>query len=694
MSFFSLELIANAPPEVIYLPLSAHVHKYIDRFLYTDRIDDSSVPLVYFESVAMDSHRNLQLIDSSWSIGVNDLDYGGSRDNWVVIESKSYSSPYSSIAATNIVITDDRGELRPLFYRHSLPANTVEAIIEVVDNGKVVEVEPGYLLDLVAGNIYTNFRNQFDQITGAYRLYYIISTNADGKSTTELLNPVPTAKLATWEDLTPDGKMTTAYSVYSIEKNSSGYTYYFNSTGPWYIRTISASVIKPFLPTGRSSKDTWYLRFSAGDFTTFVNNKVRRYWFPEFEVQNYFPSKPYIYSPYRSVLWVNSRTIYANRDKISVNPNKYMHFELFVYDPDEVLIRVLSTDSLKHGQRYSDTEIFIESDKIFSWDNNHGFVSFGIDLDSANSYYAAMFYEADDLECTHQSLNPLHNKNALDYMWIYYVVPDVDEKDRALHLLGIAKDGKIAYCSQPLGFSYPNLQLLNSDGTVNSNSVIGMKYISADPTEETFTKLYTSSHLNDYSYFVVAEVLCLDTSAIGDSFVCDATRSSGIVDDHFEEAVRANPRVLQSPLGCGEDGLQVPESGVILMHPSLSLLEDYGGVLTKEQAEELLKTYVPAATSVIFIWEKIESAIYGNSYPTYNEIIATWEGPYLVYSLYKRTSALAEWVFIDKVANPPEGPIVFQDYDITSNNTYYYSVRIEKNGIEYSASNFLSMKAR
>lgn len=695
MSYFSIELICHGEKESIYLPLFAHTHKYIERFLYTDRIDSSSAPLVYFESEEMDSWRDLQIVDCSWSISQNDVRYTGGRDNWIVTEGKNYSSVYSSIAATNKIVIDDRGEIRPLFYRHSLPVNTIEATLQIIGlNEKEPDTAFGYVIDLASGSVYTNYKNFFDPVTGAYRLYYIISTDSDGNSTTALLNPVPMAKFASWEDVNPDGTLTTDYPVYSVEKNSSGYTYHFNTVGPWYIKSVNQSVIKPLLPTGRNSEDSWFVRFSAGDFTALVNSRVRRYWLPEFEVQNYFPSKPYIFSPYRHVSWVNSRTIHANRDKISVNPNKYMHFTLFVYDVDETLIRVLTTDSAKNGKRYSDTSVFIESDKILSWDNSNGFVSFGLDLDSANSYYAEMFYEADDLEYSLKSLNPLHNSMAFDYMWVYYVIPDVDEKDRAIHLLGIAKDGTVAYCSQGQGYSHPNLQLFNSDGTPNSNTIIGMKYISADPLADTFTRLHTSGYSNDYAYFVIAEVICMDRSLESNCFICDSRREVGISTTCIDAAIQANPRILQSDLCTGEDGLQVPESGAIIIRPPLSLLEEYGGELTQQQAEDYLTTYVPAATSVVFIWEGPRCVLDGTSETGHNALTFSWEGPSLTYNIYKRGNPSAEWALLYSIVNPGEALLSYNDTNVVSKDIYYYCVVIEKDGIEYASSNILSLQAR
>ena len=42
----TLELIAHGPQQEIILPISAHVHKYKERFIYTDKVDSTSTPIV------------------------------------------------------------------------------------------------------------------------------------------------------------------------------------------------------------------------------------------------------------------------------------------------------------------------------------------------------------------------------------------------------------------------------------------------------------------------------------------------------------------------------------------------------------------------------------------------------------------------------------------------------------------------
>ena len=70
----TLELVAHGAEQTITLPIAAHVKKYTERFIYTDRIDGTSVPIVYYESDPATSWRNLQIVDKTHLIPANTED--------------------------------------------------------------------------------------------------------------------------------------------------------------------------------------------------------------------------------------------------------------------------------------------------------------------------------------------------------------------------------------------------------------------------------------------------------------------------------------------------------------------------------------------------------------------------------------------------------------------------------------------
>ena len=705
----TLELIAHGPQQVAILPIAAHVQKYTDRFIYTDRIDETSVPIAYYESDPLYSWRNIQLLDRTHLISANTFDFVAPKDSWTEVTSTSFTSMYKEVAVTHKTIIDRKGRQRPVFFRHDLPADTVEANIHVIKNGVQKDIEGGYLADVENDVIYTNYRNSYNHDNGSYRIYFITSIDSSGNSTHQLLSSEPVAREASWEDVDlTTGKLKEEVPLFSRSKSSSGYTFYMNIAQTYYIRPLEESLIKPEMPAGVDPEDPWNIRFMAGEFATYVNGRFRRYWLPEYQSQPYQPYYPYIYSPYRKMFWVNRNIIRATRNHLSIDPTADMHLTIFIYDEDDVLKNLYTTDVDLDGVRYSDTGadnvVYYESDKITSWDNSRGFIALGVEVDPNWNFYATYYYKAKDYEFTGRSLNPLQDKNVLNYMWVYYMVPDADNNDKAIHLLSVDRSGIIASTTQVMGRTYPNHTLFNTDGTANADTVIGMKYRSAVDTN-TFTNKYTAQWDNAYGYYILAEVLVMDTGIKEESFIVDVRRDGAtFTKDGFVEAVEANPRILQSEHGYGDLGQEVPDSGSYVIHYPVSLLETYGGNLTRNQTEKLLKEYLPVYTFPLLNQDYPLSLVEGISTTVEQvDFKVSWEGPKYSYSIYKKESAGAEWVFLKSIpaksgadagAFPNEGPIWISevDTDVQSGSIYYYTIRIQEGLIEYPGSDTLSVK--
>ena len=393
------------------------------------------------------------------------------------------------------------------------------------------------------------------------------------------------------------------------------------------------------------------------------------------------------------MLWVNRNTLVATRKHLATQPGEYRHIVVYVYDADDVLLEVLTTDSNLDGDRYSDTDIYYQSDKVLSWDNANGFITFGIELDPQNSYFATYFYEADDYEYTAITLNPLQNKDAGSLMWVYYVIPNVDYRDKAIHTLGVDQDGIIVYASQPEGRTFPSLRLTDEDGKYNKDTVIGMKYNSLVDSDN-FVNTYTVPYVNEHQYYVLAEVVVMDAADPTDSIIFDVRRTGNVIKENkFEDAIRANPKILQSHLGCGIDGQVVPENNLLLIRAPVTLLEDFGGVLSPEKAERLLKKYLPAADSGLVHWDYKMPAL--NGYSTIAgqvDLEMSWEGPGLTYNLYRKVNPVGEFKLISEIELGQEDTVEYIDNDdLESGVVYYYGVRVVENGIELPFGNKLGV---
>lgn len=686
MAEITLELIASAnssydQAQSIVLELVNHVHQRVERFRYLDDIKPVAVALDYLENPELDSWRHLQVANRTYSIAANSDKNAEVRKEWAVATATAVASEYSEVLITNQLGVDPHGRKRPLFWRHILPANTVSCQVEVVTRGNVQKVDSGYRLSLEDGNLYTNFRNFFDPDTGAYTLFFITCTDSEGTATHQLLSPVGVAKEADWQDIDLDtGRLTLDYPVYSKERNSSGYTFYMNEGDTWYSRPTEKSLIQPRLPSGRDPEDPWYLRFSAGDVTAVTNSGVRRYYVPEYDQQYYAPYKPYIYSPYERMLWVSQRVLASTRRGLAVVPEEGLHMTLFISDFENNLLRVLTTDSSLHGKRYSNTEVFYEADQIRSWDNEGGFVALATKLHPSYQLAAQYYYEADDYEYVGYNLNPLYNKSVTDKMIVYYIIPDVDPDDQAIHHLVVDREGIIRECSQARGFSYENLKLLDSDGNYNPNTVIGLKYVS-DLSTDTFISKFTVGYNNDKAYGILAEVVLLNLDDLDDMLLYDVReKGASLRADTLEDALKANPRILQSAVMYGEDGQEIPKNKVVILRAPLTLRDDYGGTLPKEQAEKLLTQHLDSSCLAVIDWEypRVEleawSTITGQV-----DLSWDWQGPDCSYRLYRRPTPAGEWEEIAVlVGSLTPVDLSYTDENVTAGDVMYYTVRVEK----------------
>lgn len=702
MPTITLELIAHTNPDYgnpgsIELDIVNHVHKRIEKFIYTNTIQPASVPIAYLENKQLDAWANLQIANRTYSVSANSARLATERAPTAAIVGSAYSTPYERIIATNATFVDERGRVRPLFYRHKLPDNVVECEVVKRSRGNRIVMDTGFDIDLNGGNIYTNRRNYFDPDTGAFRLFIVVCTDADGVTTHTLLNPEPVAKLADWEDIDLDtGTLTSDYPVYSKEQASGGWNFYFNESDIWYVKPVSKSLIQPIRPSSRDPDEPWFLRFSAGNLVAVVNGASRRYKIPEFDLQPFIPAKPTVFSPYSKLLRVNRRVVAATRDNLQIDPDTGLHLSIFVENVEGEVIKALTTDPSLDGVRYKDTDVFYEADKIQSWDNKGGFIALGIDINRSWSISATYSYEADDFEYNLVSLNPINNKKVFDHTYIFYMIPDVNVNDRSIHHLVVDHNGLIVETSQgPEGLSYENLQTLDDSGNYNAGTVIGLKYIS-DIDTDTFITRYTAGFDNDKGYMVIAEVSALDLAIVEEQVDVDVRRRGGVpIPEEFGNAIMGNPRILQSRMGYGSKGQEVPENAVMIVDAPLSLLEDYGGNLTQTEAEKLLRRDMHVAGFLVINWVYPVTELDGQANLLAGADLSwTWESPGVDYKLYRRDSISGEKTLVTTVGSPSEGTISYTDTNVVSGEVYHYSVTITENGIEYPESNTVSVKVR
>ena len=715
MPSLDLEIISSGPAETKEIELGCHVNKYTESFLYTEKLAHSNAPIAYYEAKNIDPWVNIKISDQTHVIPVNDIDLISETTGWMKINASTFTAPYRDIILTHKATFDEYGKSLPLFYRHDLPEGTVQAEVSIVENGEKIEIENGMIIAVEDGCIYTNYKNFYNKDTGSYRLHFVSSSNSDGETVQELLNPQPVIKEATYADIdldpeSPNFGTPIGLSWSRLEGHSGNFGYVINNGGAtitnqaceaegegqdsaFYLKPLSTSAIRLKLPSGRDPNDPWNIKITNGFF--WYNNN--RYYLPEYDQQPFNPEKPYIYSPYRKMMYVNKNTLITTRKNINVDINSFMHLTVYVENLDGELSSVYTTDKALFGKRYSNTEVFYE-DGINCWDNSGGFVVLNLEVDPNESFYADYYYKADDYEYVDLVLNPIQNKASLEHTFVFYIIPNVDE-GKAVHYIQVDANGVIVSTSQRGLFGEPNLSLTmpGPDGGLvyNPMTAVGRQYQSK--SADCFKNSFCVPYINSFAYYILGEVSIVDIADKEESLIIDLTAEGGQVrEKYFEKVIRANPKVLHSNVGAGKDGQSYPENNVSWIRAPITLLEEYGGDLKEEAAKRLIESFSPVANYNVIEWSYNNCELDGHS-TSLNEVVLkmSWEGPGLTYNIYRRTTLAEEWGDpLVSLSNPPEGEVEYIDNDVTSGLVYYYGVKIVENNTEFPFGNTLGVLVR
>lgn len=693
-----LELIIDnleyVSPQTLVLPMRIHVHKHVEQFAYQRHVRPGSVPLAYLENEALDSRRNLLVVDRSYLVPENSRRVLESRGQQDRVNSTAYTSSYKEIAATNRTYVDAGGRRRPLFYRHELPDGVTECTVHRIKNGNRIQVEAGVDIDISTQSVYTNHLNHYDEETGAYSVYFVQYSLQDGTGGRDILNPQPVAREAGWEDIDlSTGEMIDTYPLYTRTSNNGTWSFHFNMGGNWYIRPVAAGLLQARRPSGRDPDEPWYIRFTNGDVSGIANDQTRRYWVPEFDEQPFLPYKPLVFSTANKFLQVSRKVLVATRGTIEVDPDAGLHLDLEAYDADGVLVRAFTTDQSKADTRYSNTSIYWEAGVIDSWDSGSGMVFMNTHILRQWTVRGNYYYRADDLEYTAVNLNPLINPRVRDSMYVFYCIPGTAIGDQAIHHLLVSHDGVILECSQTAGATYPSLQLLDDD-VYNPGTVIGMKYWS-EIDQNTFTRLYTVGFDNTNAYLVLAEVSFADRSLVENQEYVDVRQRGEALDpDERAAAYASNYRLLQSRYGYGEDGQEIPENGVMILDVPITVLEEYGGDLQDQQVQQAVRRHMPSAGYGVVRYTYPQSVLQAESFtPGIVDLTWTWEGPGLQYVLDYSNNPEDAWTELYDVT-PSRGEVSYQHQDLVSGSALYYRVSIVENEIRYPASDWVSIRVR
>jgi hypothetical protein len=367
-----------------------------------------------------------------------------------------------------------------------------------------------------------------------------------------------------------------------------------------------------------------------------------------------------------------------------------MHLEIYIYDENDQIIDVYTTNTDKRGLEVQNYSVIYNVDAIESWDEVSGIVSINEKIESRNSYFGYYYYTSDEYEMKEISFNPLQNKVSKDYRWIIYCIPNLAYDEKAIHYLGVDRDGMIRYCSQSfIHPGYPNLQVKDSSGNYNPDTMIGSKY--EDSTGESFIEKYSNFKKNDYQYMVLGEISILDKSLIDDSILFDVRLREWLKKDSRANVFRKNPRIANSKYGYGENGHEFSQNNTMVYEIPIKVLKEYGGDFNKDELDIMLKEHTQSSKKNIFILSFLKPDVsFINTVANEITFNISYEGSLLTYRVYRKEKISDSYEVVKTFENPTTA-LSWTDANLQS-KIYYYAFTIEEDGTEYPKSNFLSIR--
>lgn len=673
MNTFTLELITDLPAELEWeLPLVVHVHRRLENFQFLRQVKDHCVPLDYIENEELNAQNVLEISDYTNHILANskkEITEGYESRNGTTI-----TSAYRNLMITDEYFINQRGFKEPLWYVHELPAGAKDIQVETYINGNKVNQSLKYKVK--GSSIYTDFLNEYDLVSGSTKLHWVLfSLGGVGKKV--LLNARAAARPVEWYDIdTTTGDIKVDHLLYTLTESTSGFTYTVNRPGLLFYKPGIDSQISFQKVSGFNNKEPWYMEFKAGSFKTIVNSSLRKYEIKEYFTQPFFPSAPYLPKYNQVALKVSNQVIWINDRKVSIEPLSNRHLEIFIRNAEDNLIHALTTDVLKTNKRING--VVYNTVDIVSWDEEEGFVHLNLGLEDSWTIEVNYFSKAQNYVNTDINLNIYHRPDLENKMVVFYLVPDVSSGEKSLFYLIVNEDGFIVEANQFQQSTTPEFRLEDDLGNYNSFTVIGTKY-------SNWLDTFAVNRLNSFAYFVLSEITFLNPSFKEDQIVVDVRREGNtIVPSKLESVVYQKPTILQSSLFYGPDGQEVPRNNVFVIEVPLSLLEEYGGNLTQQEAESLLRQDIPISVYTVFKWTAPQSEFTVTSLSS-GEVTIDWEwiGQGLTYRVYEKENPTGEWVLIHTLTNPALGPLSFTQTGLTSGDVMYYCVRVVKDGQEY-----------
>jgi hypothetical protein len=688
----------SSVPVSIAVPTRLNIKKRPETILYRTLSNRDNINISYVMGEQLNPIDNLCITDRSVSLVQNripDLGY------ITQLTTQTLTLNIDKFLVTDTFTVDTPTKIAtPLFYMHTLSqfnpdvagfSSLVLISLEFMNKDFQSISLTEYVLDKTLGEIYNNIENSYDVTTTEFDVTYIKYVVRNGTTTTvyhEIVNNEPIYQLATFDDIDDDGLILTGRKRYLVEELPGGSSFLVTlpSLQLYAYKELQQSRLYVIEPTALDNTDPWLARVSNGQFLSAYNSINYKYHVAEFNGQAFSPYPPYKAFTHHAV-WLNSSLIHLPKN-IVYDPTIGLEVEIFIYNSEHVLQSTYTTNTLKIGTTYTgdiDWEVGISS-----IDELNGFIELVQTVTATDIIEVSYYSIEDEYEISLIDFNPSNNTEILDKRVVFYIAPEniyTGELTKSLHYLLVNSVGKITYASQATevltGALDPATRKLvdedfsttgspkhtfyyDKESTVSGLNSRVMSGINLPWVEEfSFIDKYTvesilfngatpsgidyQNYLENPRLLVLADITTGEHQSVEGltTFEC-RVQGGGIKSDSVGLATEYQPQVswmydstVPRPYpGVGTFYAQVPQT----------VLEDHGGLFTRDQVTDIIHRYTkmggygildtygvdPTITDVV-----TSSGQFKISWPSY--------GPTISYNIYYSTDIDSDFTQVNPV---------------------------------------------
>ena len=637
---------------------SVNIVKRREEITYRTSLQPSGANIALVASQAVTSDNNLSIADRSTSLLANRI----TETTYTTITgTKTFT-----INTENFVVTDVFADATstinalPLFYKHTLSTVNVPRVdpdnedysldsgvslvsVQLLDESfqpvKTAEIKK----DLTTGIIYNNLLSEYSGVNN-YLVYYIkytVNDNGNINTFIDLLDNIPTYRIATFDDLTPTLEIITdGRKVYLIEESSGEFSVTLPVVGTYAFQPLSSARIEILPPVSSNISETWFVRVTNGTFFTNVNGNLLKYYIAEFLTQIFTPEPPIkqVIAEYSTRL--SNNLIKLDHDNIFEDDDLDLRVSILVNDSDGNGVAAFTTDDTIVGQVSNNTKIYekwnnISKRGIRSIDHRTGVLDIeGVRLRSTYTIESSYYYNETNYEFTLINFNPISNREVLSTRTTLFIDPDtiLENSSQTLFFIKTNEAGKVIE-SNWSDFDNDSQTHISGDilyyEKLPSFLTTGIADIGepnyVDPDSITyFVDSFTVEGTENGSFLILGDITVSESFDPSQVTKFDARRrGGGIIDESYQDVLALAPEAAWYWDEGYWDGIPYPGNASYMVEVPVDVLQGAGGQLTQSEVKDVIERHTAAGVYPVAKAYGVEITVTGIE-PGANSITLGW----------------------------------------------------------------------